>query len=120
MTESIEQNQKKIITKNPYNTDNTGYEINRELFSDDDIREAFNIIDFNNDGYLSPLEISTFLSCMDQPHTPEEVEEMIRMVSNDSKKVIFEDFKKVGKGKIPPFAAIRQPNAEIQEKQIVL
>lgn len=46
---------------------------------------------------------------MNQPHTEEEVQEMINMVSNDGKKVILEEFKKIGRGKLPPFAAIRQP-----------
>ena len=45
---------------------------------------------------------------------------MVRMVSNDGKKVMFEDFKKIGKGKIPTFAAIRQPDEILKEKQIVL
>lgn len=44
----------------------------------------------------------------------------MKMVSKDPEKVIFEDFKKVGKGKIPPFAAIRQPNSLIRNKQTVL
>ena len=46
---------------------------------------------------------------MNQPHTVEEVEEMIKMVSNDGKKVVLEEFKKIGRGKLPPFAAIKQP-----------
>ena len=44
---------------------------------------------------------------------------MVKMVSKNAEKVIFEDFKKVGKGKIPPFAAIRQPNPLIRSKQTV-
>ena len=34
---------------------------------------------------------------------------MIKMVSKESTKVTVEDFKKVGKGKIIPFAGIRRP-----------
>ena len=44
---------------------------------------------------------------MNQPHTAEEVQEMINMVSHDGNKVILEDFKKIGRGKLVPFAAIR-------------
>ena len=45
---------------------------------------------------------------------------MIRMISNDGTKVMIEDFKKIGKGKIPPFAAIRQPEPEAEKKQHAL
>lgn len=113
----LEAEGRKISTKNTFSTENTGYDINRELFSDDDIREAFNTIDINKDGCITAEELSFFLKCMNQPHTPEEVQEMISMVSNDGKKVILEDFKKIGRGKLPPFAAIRQPEADAKVKQ---
>ena len=100
--------------------ENTGYDINRQLFSDDDIREAFNTIDINNDGSITVEELSFFLKCMNQPHTVEEVEEMIKMVSNDGKKVVLEEFKKIGRGKLPPFAAIKQPQVEAMSKEEVL
>mgnify|MGYP000403906875 CR=1 FL=1 len=117
---AIEPENKKIMTKNAFGVDSTGYDINRELFSDDDIREAFNTIDINHDGEITADELSFFLKCMNQPHTAEEVEEMIKMVSSDGRKVVIEDFKKVGRGKIPPFAAIRQPESELRNKQDVL
>lgn len=108
---------KKIATRNSYNTDTTGYDINRELFSEDDLHEAFNVIDINNDGCLTAEELSFFLKCVDQPHTSEEVEEMIRMVSSDGKKVMMEDFKKIGRGKLPPFAAIKHSQHDEAVKQ---
>ena len=36
---------------------------------------------------------------------------MIKMVSNDGKKVVLEEFKKIGRGKLPPFAAIKYPES---------
>lgn len=45
---------------------------------------------------------------------------MIKMVSNDGKKVMLEDFKKIGRGKLPPFAAIKQPESEAADKEEVL
>jgi hypothetical protein len=45
---------------------------------------------------------------------------MIRMVSNDGKKVTPEDFKKIGRGKFPTFAAIRHPQPEEPLKQEIL
>lgn len=74
MTEKLQDSDhRKITTKNVYNQETTGYDINRELFSDDDIREAFNVIDINNDGALTAEELSFFLKCIDQPHSREEV-----------------------------------------------
>lgn len=66
-----EGDSRKIATKNSYSTETTGYDINRELFSDDDIREAFNVIDINSEGYLTSDKLSFFLKCMDQPHNTE-------------------------------------------------
>ena len=54
-------------------------------------------------------DLSFFLKCIDQPHTQEEIDEMIRMLSKENKKVNLEDFKKIGRGKILPFAGLRQP-----------
>jgi hypothetical protein len=42
------------------------------------------------------------------------------MVSNDGKRVMIEDFKKVGRGKLPPFAAIKHPEVESSLKEEVL
>jgi hypothetical protein len=39
------------------------------------------------------------------------------MVSSDKKKVTYEDFKKLGKGLIIPFADIKIPDDNIREKR---
>jgi hypothetical protein len=45
---------------------------------------------------------------------------MIRIVSTDGEKVLLDDFKKIGKGKIVPFAGIRMPDQNTKSKAIVL
>ena len=42
---------------------------------------------------------------------------MIRMVSGDGKKVTWQEFKKVGKGSIIPFADIKVPDEANQKKK---
>lgn len=45
---------------------------------------------------------------------------MISMVSTDGKTVVLEDFKKIGKGQIIPFAAIKYPDENTPIKQNIL
>jgi hypothetical protein len=45
---------------------------------------------------------------------------MIGMVSTDGKTVVLEDFKKIGKGQIIPFAAIKYPDENTSSKQTIL
>lgn len=49
----------------------------------------------------------------------DEVKEMIDMVSSDKKKVTFEDFKKIGKGSIIPFADIKIPDQKNKQKSAI-
>lgn len=118
--EPAEKGQKSISHKNPFTLETTGYEINRDQYSDDEIREAFQVIDINKDGVLSPEDLAFFLRCMGEEFTAEEVQEMINMVSADPKGVQLDDFKKVGKGKLIPFAGIHLPDPAAPLKQAVL
>lgn len=47
---------------------------------------------------------------MGEEHTSEEVQEMINMISTNGKVVALDDFRKISKGKISPFAAIKVPD----------
>jgi hypothetical protein len=57
---------------------------------------------------------------MGQAHSQEEVDEMVSMASHDGKNVMFDDFKKIGRGKIPSFAGMRQPEANNRSKQDII
>jgi hypothetical protein len=45
---------------------------------------------------------------------------MINMISTDGKTVVIDNFKKIGKGKIIPFAGIRFPDQNTETKQLIL
>jgi hypothetical protein len=57
---------------------------------------------------------------MGEEYTLEEVKEMIKIVSTDGEKVVIDDFKKIGKGKIVPFAGIKAPDQNTKSKAAVL
>lgn len=44
---------------------------------------------------------------------------MIEMISDDKKKVSLQDFKKIGKGSIIPFADIKIPDSIGQQKKVI-
>ena len=45
---------------------------------------------------------------------------MVRMVSTDGNKVVLEDFKKIGKGKIIPLGGVKVPDQNTKTKQTIL
>lgn len=45
---------------------------------------------------------------------------MINIISTDGKVVVLDDFKKIGKGRIIPFAGIRYPDQNTHLKQTIL
>jgi len=108
-------NAKSVLT-----AETTGYDIMRDVYSEEEISEAFNIIDINKDGWISFEDLDFFLDCLNEPHTPEEINEMISMISSDKHRVALEDFKKIGKGKIIPFAAIKIPEPQSKNRQNIL
>ena len=97
----------------------TGYEICKTSFSEEEIIEAFKVIDINKDQFITEDDIIFFLEYIREPYTKEEVKEMIEMVSNDKKKVSLQDFKQIGKGSIIPFADIKIPDETTQQKKVI-
>eukprot|EP01029_Cantina_marsupialis_P009497 TRINITY_DN2208_c0_g2_i1.p1 TRINITY_DN2208_c0_g2~~TRINITY_DN2208_c0_g2_i1.p1 ORF type:complete len:1456 (+),score=535.39 TRINITY_DN2208_c0_g2_i1:111-4478(+) len=67
-----------------------------DIFTDQEIEDAFKIIDLNRNLYLSAAEIRHVLVCMGELVTDEEIDEMIRMVDIDGDgQVSFTEFKRV-------------------------
>lgn len=62
--EESEKGRGSVTQKNPFTADTTGYDINRDLYSEEEIREAFKVIDINKDGVLTTDDLSFFLRCM--------------------------------------------------------
>ncbi|KAM3147447.1 hypothetical protein pb186bvf_000254 [Paramecium bursaria] len=70
-----------------------------ENFNDDQIKEAFNILDMNKDGGITADDLMYFLDFIGEKVTQEEVEEMIRICDTDgSKEVRIEEFKRMALG----------------------
>ena len=52
-------------------------------FTDQEIKDAFNFLDLDKNGFIGAAEIRHILICMGELITDEEVDEMIRMVDTD-------------------------------------
>lgn len=58
------------------------------------VSETFDIIDFDNNGYVGASELRHLLTMLGEKPTDEEIDEMIRMLDSDGDgQVAFEDFK---------------------------
>lgn len=69
------------------------------MFTEEEIKEAFNVLDMNKDGGITSEDLSFFLDFIGEKVTTEEIEEMIRMCDKDgSGEVKFEDFKNLAGG----------------------
>lgn len=69
------------------------------MFSEEEIKEAFNVLDMNKDGGITSEDLSFFLDFIGEKPTAEEVEEMIRMCDLDgSGEVKYEEFRKMAGG----------------------
>ena len=69
------------------------------MFTDDEIRDSFNILDINKDGVITEEDLSFFLDYIGEKATPEEIEEMIRMCDGEGTgEVSWESFEKMAGG----------------------
>lgn len=98
----------------------TGYEINKECFSEEELLKAFRIFDIGKDGLISQEDLIFIFDYIKEDYTLEEVQEMLNMLSSDKKSVSFEEFKKLGQNNILPLANFKMPDADSKVKQEVL
>mmetsp|Transcript_19163 Transcript_19163/g.16454 ORF Transcript_19163/g.16454 Transcript_19163/m.16454 type:complete len:100 (-) Transcript_19163:926-1225(-) len=69
-------------------------------FSDEEIVESFNAIDYNRDGFITKDELRFFLEIMDDNYSEEVLEEMISMLDYENLgRVRYEEFFKLASGK---------------------
>ena len=57
--------------------------LNKQPFSDDEIKEAFFTFDMNGNGFVGAAEIRFVLDALGEEVTDEEIDEMIRLLDND-------------------------------------
>lgn len=75
----------------------------KSKYSDEEIKDAFNIFDIDNNNYISIEEIKHVLINIGEQFTDEEVDEMIKMADGDGDNLInFDEFDAVIKGKTLP------------------
>jgi len=63
---------------------------------EDEIKEAFKVLDRDGDGYIGPAELRNFMTQLGDTIIDEEVDEMIRKADHDGDgKISYDDFKKM-------------------------
>lgn len=73
--------------------------LDRQPFTDDEIKEAFFTFDMNGNGYIGTAEIRFVLDALGEDVTDEEIEEMVRMLDIDGDgQVNFKEFYKMASG----------------------
>lgn len=64
--------------------------------NEDEVREAFELLDLKKNGYISTDELSFFLELIGENVNEEELEEMVRLLDVEgSNRVRFEEFSKL-------------------------
>ena len=73
--------------------------LNKQPFTDAEIKEAFYTFDLNGNGYVGAAEIRFVMDALGEGVTDEEIDEMIRMVDVDGDgEVNFREFYKMASG----------------------
>ena len=116
----VEENMLPKAEKIQYKDKITGYDINKECLSEEQLLRSFRILDIGKDEQISEEDLSFVLDYLKEDYTQEEVKEMINMLSSDKKYVNFEDFKKLGQGSILPLANFKMPDLSTSKKQQIL
>ena len=73
--------------------------LDKQPFTDDEIKEAFFTFDMNGNGYIGVQEIRFVLDALGEDVTDEEIDEMVRMLDIDGDgQVNFKEFYKMASG----------------------
>ena len=69
------------------------------MFTEEEVKDAFNVLDINKDGSITADDLSFFLDFIGEKANQEDIEEMIKMCDLDgSGEVKFEEFSKLAGG----------------------
>ena len=69
------------------------------MFTEDEIKEAFQTIDYDRDGLIKASDLQFFLEYIGEKVDDDEIEEMINMCDIDgNNEVSFEEFRKLASG----------------------
>ena len=92
--------------------------LNKQPFTDAEIKEAFYTFDLNGNGYVGAAEIRFVMDALGEAVTDEEIDEMIRMVDVDGDgEVNFREFYKMASGQsLAPLGAALPVPKNIQDQ----
>ena len=91
--------------------------LQKQPFTDEEIKEAFFTFDMNGNGYVGAAEIRFVLDALGEDVTDEEIDEMIRLIDVDGDgQVNYNEFFKMASGQsLAPLGAALQVPKEIQD-----
>jgi hypothetical protein len=98
---------------------NAQYDYVRGMFSEEEVREAFGILDLNKDGAITVEDLSYFLDFIGEKATQEELEEMIRMCDLDGGgEVKYDEFWRMAGGwSLTPIGQAYPPTKDLVERR---
>lgn len=114
--------QSKIIpgyTKNCIDENNPDYNSVQGLFTESEIKEAFDTLDMNKNQYITAEELAFFLDVLEEEVQEEEIEEMIRLCDIEGNgKVKYEEFQRMASGQsLAPIGQAYPPTFQMIERK---
>lgn len=90
--------------------------LDKQPFTDDEIKEAFFTFDMNGNGYIGVQEIRFVLDALGEEVTDEEIDEMVRMLDIDGDgQVNFKEFYKMASGQsLAPIGVALPPPRDME------
>lgn len=115
-------NKGKIIpgyTKNCIDDNNPDYNSVQGLFTESEIKEAFDTLDMNKNGYITAEELAFFLDVLEEEAQEEEIEEMVRLCDIEGNgKVNWEEFHRMASGQsLAPIGQAHPPTFQMIERK---
>lgn len=122
LTKSVKIDKSKIIpgyTKNCIDDNNPDHNSVKGLFSESEIKEAFDTLDMNKNGFITADDLGFFLDVLEEEVQEEEIEEMIRLCDIEGNgKVKYEEFQRMSSGQsLAPIGQAYPPTFQMIERK---
>ena len=122
LSKSMKNDKSKIIPgymKNCIDDNNPDHNSVKGLFSESEIKEAFDTLDMNKNGYITTEDLAFFLDVLEEEVQEEEIEEMIRLCDIEGHgKVKYEEFQRMASGQsLAPIGQAYPPTFDMIERK---
>ena len=119
---SMKNDKSKIIPgymKNCIDDNNPDHNSVKGLFSEGEIKEAFDTLDMNKNGHITAEDLAFFLDVLEEEVQEEEIEEMIRLCDIEGNgKVKYEEFQRMASGtSLAPIGQAYPPTFQMIERK---